>query len=84
MIYECPQNLLENKENLIFIEEDNIELYVKKIEIKEDVVYFIGSAIIDNEKYNDFTIEATLTEMPTEKSFETLLNAEWDFYDLVF
>ncbi len=84
MIYECSKEKLNTKDTMIFIEEDAIELYVQSIEIKNDFVYYVGSAIIDNEKYNDFTIEVELVEMPKSKSFESLLDASWDTYDIIF
>ncbi len=84
MIFNCPKELLDTKESSIYIEEDAIELFVKTIEVTDEFVYFKGYAIIDNEKYNDFTIEVTLVEIPEEKNFQSLLDAEWDFYDLVY
>ncbi len=84
MIINCPEDLKEAKGNLIEIEEDNIELYVNTIELFEEYAHFKGIAIIDEEKYHDFTVEVTFLNSPKDKDFISLLNEEWDCYDLIF
>ncbi|MFV0441091.1 MAG: hypothetical protein ACK5LV_07345 [Lachnospirales bacterium] len=84
MLFECPENLKLEESNKIYIEEDAITIFVNTIETNEENVIYKGLAVIDDEKYHDFSIDVTLTQTPENLSFETLLDSEWEFYDLIF
>ncbi|MFV0520371.1 MAG: hypothetical protein ACK5LY_08875 [Lachnospirales bacterium] len=84
MIINCPEDLKATEENYIKIEEDDIDFYVDTIELCEDNAIFCGSAVIEDEKYNGFTVEVTFVKFPTSKDFLDILKEEWDFYDLIF
>ncbi len=84
MKLECPEQLLEDEQNLIEIEEDNIQFYVKSIEVREEDVLYSGAAVIDGERFFGFAISVDLVEMPSEVNFKNLFNAEWEYYDLEF
>lgn len=43
-----------------------------------------GSAVIDNEKYDEFVIEFELTEQPENETVEKIMSLEWDSYDFIF
>ena len=80
---------------LIFTDSQK-EAGLNKIEI-EDVyfeAYFIegegknwimtGSAVVEEEKYNDFTIEFETVDIPAGMELEQIMSLEWEWYDFLF
>ena len=69
--------------NVIFIEEDNVLLRGEFI-TKEDDGYIInGIAVIDDEVYHDFEVFFALTEDISFDDIESIMAADWDWYDFV-
>lgn len=83
MIFLRPDNL-KDEDIIVEILEDDIILYVDKIDVDGMDAIFTGTALIDDEKYKDFEVEVTFLETANDKSFEEILELEWDSYDIVF
>lgn len=80
---------------IYFSEEDKIK-ELNKIQLEDmlfigdyiegqDVTYkIVGKAVIDNEIYHNFVVQATLKEEPGNISIKNILGVEWTSYDYIF
>lgn len=82
MKFECPENIIEAKENAIFLEDDNMTFYVMNIEYGELICNMTGKAEVDGEIFNHILLTAKLLKEPEALNFETLFNEEWEWYDI--
>ena len=69
--------------NKFVLEEDDVLFSGEYIEGSGKSYVITGSAIIDEETYNDFQIEFELLKEPSEETIESIMNEEWDWYNYI-
>ena len=77
----------EVQENLHKIELDDIIFTCSYIEIDDNnskIFTLQGTALMEGETYNEFTIEVELEKELREISCEAIINSNWYEYDLIF
>ncbi|MFV0502937.1 MAG: hypothetical protein ACK5LT_03065 [Lachnospirales bacterium] len=71
------------KEDIHKVDVEDIYFEGEYLNILNDNLYQItGTAIIEGEKYNNFTIEFTLLDK-TNNKLEDIMKAQWDEYDFI-
>ncbi|MDD3570048.1 MAG: hypothetical protein PHY44_02980 [Lachnospiraceae bacterium] len=75
------QEQKEREINKVMIEDDNVLLMGEYIEGEGKSYVLTGSAVIDGETYHDFQVEFELLNEPEEKTAESVMSQEWDWYD---
>ena len=73
----------KNNINIIDLEDDNVIIRGEYIEGEGKNYIINGTAIIDNEKYNNFEIEFELTNEVYDNDLEKILKSEWEWYDYI-
>lgn len=80
----------------LYFTDEQKKLEINKVEV-EDIVFsaeyiegedknwiMTGTAIVDGEVYNEFTIEFETIDSPTSTDLEQIMKTEWEWYDFLF
>lgn len=84
----------EKEINKIYLEDDDVNMSCDYLEIEDDNTFALwGSAVIENEVYNEFKLVFQLLENDdtlfnkndfTQEKLEKIMSIEWDWYDFDF
>lgn len=75
---------MQNDLHKINLEDDNVDMVCEYLEKEGEEYALYGSAIIDEEVYNEFKIVFALLEPVEDETLENIMNSEWDWYDFDF
>ena len=84
--YKVKAEFTEKHKNsgLHEIELEDLTLYAESIEGEKGLYKLHGSAIVDGERYPDFTVVFKTEKIPAEETIEEIMNSDWDWYDYEF
>ena len=77
-----PQEMIDAKENQIYLEDDDLLMEGEYLEGEGKHYTICGIATIEGERYHDFIIEFELLE-EVEPTCEAIMAADWDWYDFL-
>lgn len=69
--------------NVVLIEQDNVLLKGESLVKEDDGFIITGTAVIDDETYHDFEVFFVPKNDIDENDIESLMKAEWDWYDYI-
>ena len=66
------------------IELEDLVFYAESIEGENGLYKITGTAVVDGEKYNEFTVVFQTEEMPEAETVDDIMNLDWEWYDYEF